>query len=297
MKNRFFSVYLDPEDGKESFATSNDRAFHVEVTTGALSAYRGTGVANGWTPITVPGWDARSLPRPTANRASFASRSTWSNRPAASCSVWRFIITGWLRGRRLRLAEQPVLTIHPKTWAEVGLGGASCVTEIGITKADSADPVRVGEEFRYLLTVRNNGNTTATGVEMKDPLPATVIYDGFNAPAGTTCVFGGGTVICTIASLPVGEQCDHRAEGTGDRGGFCQQHRVHQQNLGGPDPISSNNADTERTEVIALAGKIAYVFRSDDVTANDFKGLLEANGFTVQLIPLAAVLATDFTRL
>jgi hypothetical protein len=63
----------------------------------------------------------------------------------------------------------------------------------------------------------------------------------------------------------------------------------------GLDPISTNNADTERTQVIALAGKIAYVFRSDDVTANDFKALLEASGFTVQLIPLATVLATNFS--
>ena len=182
----------------------------------------------------------------------------------------------------------------PKTWAEVGLGGASCVTEIGITKADSADPVHVGEEFRYILTVRNNGNTTATGVEVKDPLPATLIYAGYNAPAGTTCVFGGGTVVCTVASLPVGGSVTIELKVRATTVGFVSN-TASISKTSGLDPISSNNADTERTEVIALAGKIAYVFRSDDVTANDFKALLEASGFTVQLIPLPTVLATDFT--
>ena len=40
--------------------------------------------------------------------------------------------------------------------------------------------------------------------------------------------------------------------------------------------------------------KIAYVFRSDTPAAAQFKALLEANGFTVALIPLPAVLTTDF---
>jgi hypothetical protein len=53
---RFFRVYADPENGKEAFAGPNDLAFQVDVTTGALSAYRGTGVANGWTVVSLPGW-------------------------------------------------------------------------------------------------------------------------------------------------------------------------------------------------------------------------------------------------
>lgn len=204
VKNRFFSVYLDPENGKESFASSNDRAFHVEVTTGALSAYRGTGVANGWTPITVPGWDARASSTPNGESGEFRIPINLANLKCGKLfglAVYHHWVAavgddyGWPSNQFFD---------SPKTWAEVGLGGASCVTEIGITKADSADPVHVGEEFRYILTVRNTGNTTATGVEVKDPLPAALIYAGYSAPAGTTCVFGGGTVVCTVASLPVG---------------------------------------------------------------------------------------------
>ncbi len=41
-------------------------------------------------------------------------------------------------------------------------------------------------------------------------------------------------------------------------------------------------------------GKIAYVFKHDAATAGDFKGLLESNGFTVQLVPLSVVTSTNF---
>ncbi|MBW7884799.1 MAG: hypothetical protein H3C34_19595, partial [Caldilineaceae bacterium] len=43
-------------------------------------------------------------------------------------------------------------------------------------------------------------------------------------------------------------------------------------------------------------GKIAYVYRVDTGTANAFKALLEGKGFTVQLVPMPTVLATDFTQ-
>jgi hypothetical protein len=44
-----------------------------------------------------------------------------------------------------------------------------------------------------------------------------------------------------------------------------------------------------------LQGKIAYVFRNDDVAANAFKTLLDGRGFSTTLVPLGAVLATDFS--
>ncbi len=42
-------------------------------------------------------------------------------------------------------------------------------------------------------------------------------------------------------------------------------------------------------------GDIAYVYRRDVVTAGDFQAMLGAEGFTVDLIPLSDVLATDFS--
>ncbi len=43
------------------------------------------------------------------------------------------------------------------------------------------------------------------------------------------------------------------------------------------------------------SGKIAYVYRIDAPTAGNFKTFLESRGFSVQLIPMATVLATNFS--
>ena len=45
---------------------------------------------------------------------------------------------------------------------------------------------------------------------------------------------------------------------------------------------------------VPCGGKIAYVYRVDAPMAVDFKTMLEARGYTVQLVPLPTVLATNF---
>lgn len=45
-----------------------------------------------------------------------------------------------------------------------------------------------------------------------------------------------------------------------------------------------------------LQGKIAYVYKDDTGVAADFESFLESNGFDVTLVPLSAVLSTDFSQ-
>ncbi|MCB0081177.1 MAG: DUF11 domain-containing protein, partial [Caldilineaceae bacterium] len=62
------------------------------------------------------------------------------------------------------------------------------------------------------------------------------------------------------------------------------------------DPNPNNNSASVELTVQGLSGKIAYVFRQDTATANDFKTLLEGRGFTVQLVRCPAVPGTNFTQ-
>ena len=48
--------------------------------------------------------------------------------------------------------------------------------DLGVTKSDSADPVTVGDQFSYTVTVNNNGSDDATGVTVVDSLPSEVSY-------------------------------------------------------------------------------------------------------------------------
>jgi uncharacterized repeat protein (TIGR01451 family) len=71
--------------------------------------------------------------------------------------------------------------------------------DLGITKADSPDPVQVGGNLTYTLTVTNHGPQTATGVTVVDNLPVGVSF--VSASAG--CVELDGVVTCSVADLPV----------------------------------------------------------------------------------------------
>lgn len=48
--------------------------------------------------------------------------------------------------------------------------------DLSIDKSDSADPVKPGQTFSYLLRIKNNGPSNATGVQIVDDLPAEVTF-------------------------------------------------------------------------------------------------------------------------
>ncbi len=72
--------------------------------------------------------------------------------------------------------------------------------DLALTKTDAPDPVLVGGNLTYTLTVTNNGPSDAAGVTLADTLPSGVSF--VSAGAGCTDVFG--TVTCTIGALANG---------------------------------------------------------------------------------------------
>jgi uncharacterized repeat protein (TIGR01451 family) len=71
-----------------------------------------------------------------------------------------------------------------------------------ITKADTPDPVLVGNNLTYLLTVTNNGPSAATNVTVNDPLPPSVTFVSASPSQGSCS--GTSTVTCTLGSLASG---------------------------------------------------------------------------------------------
>lgn len=69
--------------------------------------------------------------------------------------------------------------------------------DLGITKAESADPVSVGENLTYNLTVTNFGPDTAGGVTVTENLPA-----GVNVVTlPSNCSDSSGTITCNLGDL------------------------------------------------------------------------------------------------
>ena len=74
------------------------------------------------------------------------------------------------------------------------------VADLYLTKSDDPDPVTIGQDITYTLTITNNGPADSTGATVIDNLPAGVIF--VSASAG--CAEGAGTVKCSLGALAVG---------------------------------------------------------------------------------------------
>lgn len=295
--DRFARVYLDTDNGREVEAESEDLGLQVTIVGGSNSSLRGDS-AGGYAPdATVTGWSGASCEQGKACNFDMAEWAIDLKLLTQVCGKafgmaalhhGAFVPTdlqGW------PLAAAPG---SPATWQEMTLAAPPCGADLSITKSDSADPVFVGQEFEYSLLVSNAGPDAATNSTVSDKLPAALTYLGHSAPAGVNCSEAANLVTCTIPSLaaggaPVEIKIKVKASAVG---AVSNTARVSTKTP--PDPNTKNNQDTERTTVIELKGKIAYVFRSDTVTAAAFKALLESKGFTVQLVPLPTVLATNF---
>ncbi|GKX68612.1 M6 family metalloprotease domain-containing protein [Inconstantimicrobium mannanitabidum] len=72
--------------------------------------------------------------------------------------------------------------------------------DLSITKVDSPDPVLVGENLKYELTVKNNGPDAAKNVVVTDTLSTDVEFVSVNSTKGT-CSYSSGKVTCNIGDM------------------------------------------------------------------------------------------------
>ncbi len=91
--------------------------------------------------------------------------------------------------------------VNPNTDTEVTT--VAEVTDLGIVKTDSPDPVTAGELLTYTMTVTNYGPSDSTGSTVTDTLPAGVTYDdGLSSPRCDEV--SAGVVECNVSDLPAG---------------------------------------------------------------------------------------------
>jgi uncharacterized repeat protein (TIGR01451 family) len=86
-----------------------------------------------------------------------------------------------------------------------GAGAAVGPTDVSLTKADTADPVTVGDTFGYVITVKNAGTNDAGDVIVTDTLSSKVSYLS-STPTGpySTCQRSGTKVTCDLGQLNAG---------------------------------------------------------------------------------------------
>ena len=75
--------------------------------------------------------------------------------------------------------------------------------DLQITKTDTKDPVQPGESFSYTLTIKNNGPSNATGVMVKDTLPASGV--SFTSASLTPVSQNGRELVFNLGNMANGE--------------------------------------------------------------------------------------------
>ncbi|GIG02956.1 lamin tail domain-containing protein [Catellatospora citrea] len=125
--------------------------------------------------------------------------------------------------------------------------------DLSITKIDAPDPVTAGSTLTYTIAVRNGGPSAAQSVVMRDAIPAGTTFVSFIAPPGWTAttpsVGGAGDVIAAKATVAADETATFTlavSVAAATTGTISNSSGV---TATTPDPDSTNNADTELTNV------------------------------------------------
>ena len=117
--------------------------------------------------------------------------------------------------------------------------------DMAITLTDSPDPVKVGSELAYSITVENLGPATATGVIMTDDLPSNTDFIRLNTSQGSCS--GSSTVVCNLESLEAGTSAVIEIVVNPTKPGRLSN-TAHVEAIE-DDPDSSNNSAIEITRV------------------------------------------------
>jgi N-acetylglucosamine-6-sulfatase len=136
--------------------------------------------------------------------------------------------------------------------------------DLSLTKVDSSDPVHIGEDLTYTLTVANAGPDPAEEVTVSDALPAGVTYLSTSASQGS-CSEAEGTVDCSLGTLASGANATvSLVVRPGGPGALSNGATVSSSTA---DPNPADNADAETTEVEGAPNIV--VVMTDDQAALD----------------------------
>src|SRR5579859_6454675 len=122
--------------------------------------------------------------------------------------------------------------------------------DVGVTIADSPDPVRKGHELTYTVAVKDNGPADAGGVSLTDPMPANFAFKSVSTSQGK-CVSPTSksrTLTCSLGDLASGKTATVTIVGAAlQKGTVTNTVSVSSSSPGDPD--SSNNSATATTTV------------------------------------------------
>jgi uncharacterized repeat protein (TIGR01451 family) len=102
----------------------------------------------------------------------------------------------------LNAASVSSTTSDPNPTNDASSASASIAADLSVAKTIEGAPLVVGQTFTYRIVVTNHGPSSATGVVLTDPLPATVTFSSLTTTQGACS--GTTTVTCALGTLANG---------------------------------------------------------------------------------------------
>jgi uncharacterized repeat protein (TIGR01451 family) len=148
-------------------------------------------------------------------------------------------------------------------------------SDLSVAKTDSADPVTVGSQFSYTITVTNSGPEAATGVLLEDTIPNEVDYVSATPSQGTCELQGSKKVNCQLGNLASNANATVELRVTAAREGTVSNTATVSSTS--PDPNQANNEAVQQTSIqaatpVMCAGKEATIIGTagaDTLTGTD----------------------------
>lgn len=145
----------------------------------------------------------------------------------------------------------------------------STSADLSITKTDSPDPVTVGSDVTYTLTVTNNGTGTAQGVVVTDNLPSSLTFVSCNSTLGGVCDGTGNSRTINFSSLAVGSAATITLVATVNGTGGASISNTASVSATTSDPNLANNSATATTTVSSADLSITKLDSPDPVNASE----------------------------
>jgi uncharacterized repeat protein (TIGR01451 family) len=120
------------------------------------------------------------------------------------------------------------------------------VADLAVSQSDSPDPVNVGENLTYAITINNNGPSAATAIIVSDALPSGVTRISA-VPTQGSCS-GNAIIVCTLGDLASGGSAKVTIVVKAPTTAGTLTNRV-EVGSNETDPTPSNNTSTENTTV------------------------------------------------
>jgi uncharacterized repeat protein (TIGR01451 family)/uncharacterized delta-60 repeat protein len=122
---------------------------------------------------------------------------------------------------------------------------------LALSVSDAPDPIQVGSNLTYTLTVTNLGPTAASSVTIIDTLPAGATFVSATSNPGGTNSVTGSQVTFTVGALPVGAVATNTVMMVPNLAGIASNSATVSATQ--PDPSPENNSVTTLTTVTAVA--------------------------------------------